>query len=234
MNYKLAPNNQIGQWDEILKKYVGYKENGYFVEVGAFDGVQWSPCYPLAQAGWSGIFFEPLMKPFLKLKKNYEGNDNILCERKAISDFAGQAEMFLGGSLSTLEASQREAYLDIDGFSQTGHAEGKKEIVWVSMLDTELYYHGAAVPLDVVSIDVEGSELKVLDRFSLDVWQPTLVVIETHARFHDERLSGKAAEIDAHMHANNYGKTYVDQINTVYVNERSKLQRRLETIDWRG
>ena len=41
--YKDPPHNQITGWSKILEDYFGYKEDGFFVEVGAYDGVLWSP-----------------------------------------------------------------------------------------------------------------------------------------------------------------------------------------------
>lgn len=217
--YMLPPHNQIVGWDDILMEHIGYKDDGFFVEVGAFDGIQWSPCRPLALAGWGGVFFEPLVRPFLKLKKNYSGMENVSCINKAISDFVGRAEIFVGGSVSTLERETRDLYMEIPEFQSTGHGSGKTELVNVSILDLELIRLTACLDsdrIDVVSIDVEGSEMKVLRGFSLDMWKPTLVVVEVHEKFPDSRLSKKAAEINAHMESCGYEKIYSDHINNIY------------------
>lgn len=217
--YKPAPHNQILGWEDILLEHIGYKEDGFFVEVGAFDGIQWSPCRPLAVAGWDGVFFEPLRRPFLKLRKNYKDMQNIACINKAISDFVGMAEMFVGGSISTLEEDVRDLYVTIPEFSKTGLRKGKTAIVNVSILDLELVGLTACLDsdhIDVVSIDVEGSEMKVLRGFSLDMWKPTLVVVEAYEKFSDSRLSRKALEINNHMFSHSYEKIYSDHINNIY------------------
>ena len=63
MNYKQTHDCQIRNLKTILLEHIGYKNNGYFLEIGAFDGqtvsntcwvssffrgrlLQWSPLQP--------------------------------------------------------------------------------------------------------------------------------------------------------------------------------------------
>lgn len=59
--------SQAGQDKWVLEK-VGNK--GFFVDVGAYDGIESSNTYALELAGWDGICFEPNPEAFAKLKKN--------------------------------------------------------------------------------------------------------------------------------------------------------------------
>src|SRR5258708_6764498 len=53
---------QFGE-DRLLVKHFGGKREGYFVEVGAFDGENLSNTYFLEKAlGWQGILVEPIPK----------------------------------------------------------------------------------------------------------------------------------------------------------------------------
>jgi hypothetical protein len=52
--------SQIGQDLEVLRKYKN-KYNGYFVDIGASDGIIYSNTYLLEKRyGWKGICVEPL------------------------------------------------------------------------------------------------------------------------------------------------------------------------------
>lgn len=59
--------SQAGQDKWVLEK-VGNK--GFFVDVGAYDGIESSNTYALELAGWNGICFEPNKDAFEKLNKN--------------------------------------------------------------------------------------------------------------------------------------------------------------------
>jgi len=59
--------SQAGQDKWVLEK-VGPK--GFFVDVGAYDGIESSNTYALELAGWDGICIEPNDEAFTKLKIN--------------------------------------------------------------------------------------------------------------------------------------------------------------------
>jgi FkbM family methyltransferase len=219
--YVAPPHNQIPPWLDILDEHIGYKDDGFFVEVGAFDGEWWSPCRTLAIAGWSGIFFEPQTRAWLKLSRNYKSHDDkIKCVKKAISDFIGTTELFLGGSASTIIPDIKELYLDVPGLDQTGLGHDKNEIVEVSTLDIELASLRAPGGFDVLVIDVEGSEIDVLNGFNIAAWSPGLVVIEAYEQHDDTRMSAKALPMNKYMAWFGYKKIYSDAINNIYVLRR--------------
>ncbi len=78
--FKLNNNNEYffnkksySQIEQDLKvlKYFDYKKNGYFIEVGANDGIKLSNTYLLEKDyNWKGICIEPVPSIFNKLKKN--------------------------------------------------------------------------------------------------------------------------------------------------------------------
>jgi len=208
----------------MLEEHIGYMEDGFFVEVGAFDGINWSPCRTLALAGWDGIFFEPQSIMYLKLLGNYKTVAGITCVKKAISDHVGLENLYLGGSISTIKKDAKELYLDIPGFRSTGLASDKREEVQVATLDIELERLGAPPGFEVLIIDVEGSEMDVLNGFTIREWLPELVVIEAYEKFRDKRLSTKAVGINEYMDRAGYTKIYSDRINNVYVREQRAVE----------
>ena len=73
--------SQLGQDLKVLKHY-NNKYNGFFIEIGASDGIELSNTYLLeTQYGWKGICCEPIPNKFEKLVKN---RPNALCCNKAL------------------------------------------------------------------------------------------------------------------------------------------------------
>ena len=60
--YRDTKTSQIEDLHNIYQKVFGYKTDGFFVEVGAYDGHRWSNTTPLIEANWSGIMIEPVSK----------------------------------------------------------------------------------------------------------------------------------------------------------------------------
>lgn len=225
MRYNKGVYCQIPSLPQIYMDTFGYMENGFFVEVGAFDGIQWSNTSGLVEAGWSGIYFEPQTREFARLMANYEDNEKIILSNKALSNWHGSTRLFLGGSISTIHREMRDNYLKTNGaFAQTGLAEGDYEIVSVSTLDTELDWIKAPIGFEVLVIDVEGSEMDVLEGFSIDKYKPVMAIIETHEQLDIDYISEKSIEINAHMQEHGYEKIYSDYINSIYIKHPTPLE----------
>jgi hypothetical protein len=78
--------SQLEQDLNVLKFY-NNKKNGYFIEIGASDGINLSNTYLLeTQYGWKGICVEPLPSKTEVLKKN---RPNSVCIDKAVFNKTG-------------------------------------------------------------------------------------------------------------------------------------------------
>lgn len=218
--YKRGRGCQVPGLEDMYLEHFGFKTDGYFVEVGAFDGIMWSNTIGLLEAGWTGIYFEPQTQQFGKLKDNIGHYPNATLINKALSDFHGSAELYLGGSISTIDLKTRDNYLKIPEFQSTGLGNMQTEFVTVSTLDTELNSLNTPIGFDVLVIDVEGSEMRVLNGFSIHKYRPSMVIIEAHEMYEDERLSEKSIFINEYMEDFGYEKTYSDHINNIYINRR--------------
>lgn len=75
--------SQAGQ-DAFVIDWLG-TEPGYFVDIGAHDGVVHSNTYALERAGWTGVCVEPDPGPFIELNQNR----SCLTSGVAISDHDG-------------------------------------------------------------------------------------------------------------------------------------------------
>ena len=84
---KIKNKKYFGQnkMDKKLLQYLNYK-NGFFIELGANDGLRQSNTYYLEKnLSWRGILIEPEKKNFIKCKKNRSTKNfyfNVACQKK--------------------------------------------------------------------------------------------------------------------------------------------------------
>lgn len=130
------------------------KRDGFFVDLGAYDGVQTSNTFALeAELGWSGICVEANVDYFERLKSN---------RPKAINVHAA-----VTGSVRTLHFS-----------GQLETSDGSAPSVQGLPLADILRQCAAPPIIDYMSIDIEGMEREVLSAFDFSLYQINLLTIE--------------------------------------------------------
>ncbi len=139
-------------------------KSGYFVDVGALDGVHASNTLLFEQMGWGGVAVEPHSVFFKRLDKN----------RKCVTlNYAVWSE-----NLDSVEFHETKP----GGWSRVGGG-GKFKTIRVTRptartLDHILDEVNAPNPIDLLSIDVEGTEHHILEGFNLEHYKPRIVIIE--------------------------------------------------------
>lgn len=142
--------SQIGQDKRVLDFYQK-KKNGYFVEVGANDGKTLSNTYLLEKDyNWKGICIEPVPSLFKKLQSNRKSIN--------ISDAAYDVN---NKTVKIVDANLLSGIRDdIDAHK---HILKNKDInVKTKTLTKILDENKAPHKIDYLSLDTEGSELKIL------------------------------------------------------------------------
>lgn len=145
------------------------KREGYFVEVGVGDGETLSNTLLLERDfGWRGILAEPADR----FESAIRGKRRAILDTRAVTAQSGDTLVFEEdihlGELSGL-AGVREPRGD-----QTLRKYQVKTVTMDDLLDQ----HDAPEYIDYISIDTEGSELQVLDGFSLNRRKVGLFTIE--------------------------------------------------------
>lgn len=214
--YKSGWQCQIPGLPKIYMDHFDYIEDGFFVEVGAFDCYTWSNTWPLAEAGWSGIYFEPNIRLIGRCREMHGASEKIVVVQAAISDYIGETDLFLAGSVSTIKEETADLYATLSSHNVLGISQKIRRNVRVSTLDAELEKHDAPVGFEVLVIDVEGSERDVLHGFNIEDWRPRMVIIEAHEEHQSEELRVQADEINAYFDEFGYNKIYSDHINNIY------------------
>ena len=148
--------SQSGQ-DKIIKNsFFRSKKNGYFVEIGAFDGVLGSNCIHFEKSmNWEGIAIEPSKPQFEKLSKNR--NCKVL--NAAISSTEKDVEF-----IEVIEGLTQMSGIDDDNYSAKLIIENNKKNKFnKNKMKTSTFEKSILTKeIDYLSIDIEGAELDVL------------------------------------------------------------------------
>jgi FkbM family methyltransferase len=208
MRYTPRADCQIPGLADIYAQHLP-ETPGRFVEVGAFDGVTVSNTVFLAEAGWAGLYIEPHPDYAKLCAQNHARHLNIVVANTAISSFSGEVDLFVIGECSTL-------VWDKSAVDWGGRRENKIT-VRVTTLDLLLDGLRWKPGFELLVIDVEQSELKVLAGFDIRRWQPGLVIIEAHELDNAPERNCKAAPINAWFERYGYRKIHADHINSVFV-----------------
>lgn len=194
--------------DRIYQDAFGYKTNGTFVEVGAYDGVTYSHTVGLAKLGWRGVYIEPVPGMAETCRINHENNLGVTVLECACGSFNGIGYVHMDADSccgSTLNQAVCKNPLSIQ--------------VEVRTLDTLLMQEEIDPGFDLLSIDVEFAECEVLKGFDVERWMPKLIIIElceTHGGEKQEWAAPARAMVKERIEPM-YAKVYSDRINTIFV-----------------
>ena len=175
------------QLDEKLLSYLPQR-NGYFVELGANDGVSQSNTLHFEKfRGWRGVLVEPVPHNYLACRENRSSENSFFC--KACTSFEYE-EKFVEIAFSNLMSVPLGLPSDI--LDPMAHAyEGKKFLnktddifcfgALASPLNTLLQEACAPGQIDLLSLDVEGAELEVLKGIDHNAYRFAFMCIETRS-----------------------------------------------------
>jgi FkbM family methyltransferase len=152
-----ASTSQINQ-DVFVLEILGSKQSGYFVDVGAANGVELSNTHLLEKKfAWKGILVEPARcwHPYLRSSRT------TIVDTRAAWSKSGIQLPFLETDNACLASLECRA--DGDGFTETRlHSSKTYPVTTVSLQDL-LLEHQAPPVIDYLSLDTEGSESDILE-----------------------------------------------------------------------
>lgn len=154
--------------DKKMQKYLDY-ENGYYVELGANDGIVQSNTYFFEKGKkWKGVLVEPTPNKYFECKTNRSALNHIYCAACVSFDYKDQ---FVPIAYSNFMSAPMNVESDIENplehAKKGGRYLDKNEEVFVfgakaETLNNLLTLAGAPKVIDFLSLDVEGGELEVL------------------------------------------------------------------------
>ena len=159
----------------------GFKKNGFFVEFGATNGVDFSNTYLLEKEfEWKGILAEPAKIWHEELEKNRQCNIEKYCvwsDSGSILDF---------NEVNEAELSTIAKYNNSDWAFNSRKKGNTYNVKTISLIDLLIKYNAPKI-IDYLSIDTEGSEYEILRTFDFDAYQFRVITCEhNHTRIREK------------------------------------------------
>ena len=167
--------------DRILKNI----KNGFYVDIGCYHPFKGSLTYKLYRRNWNGLNIDisKTSIDLFKMSRNKDINLNL-----AVTNFDGETFYYENSPIN-----QQNSLLK-------SNEEQKKIRIKCNKLDTILEQNKIDY-FDYLNVDVEGSELKVIEGLNLTKYKPKLLSIENNDLLIDDYLKSDIYKI---LIKNNY------------------------------
>src|SRR4030095_12271331 len=176
---------QFGE-DRLLHDYFHHKTSGCCVEIGANDGVTGGNTFFFDQLGGKCLLVEAI--PHLAEQCRRARPNAIVANFAAVApgnpeyvDFEMVVDYPALSSVSINPKTWRKAEF-------LGDAPRLRKIKVPSRTLDKILESAGISSIDFVTIDVEGHEWDVLQGFSIERWNPEVVIIERNTHWPDRRI----------------------------------------------
>ena len=168
--------SQAGQDKMIKKNFFDGKKNGFFIEIGAYDGISGSNCYHFERfLNWDGIAIEPSNIQFEKLKKNRK------CKvlNNAISDEVKEVEF-----IEVTEGLTQMSGINDSSFERNFKIISNNQASKTDSIKLKTITFDEIVPknkdIDYLSIDIEGGEMNLLKSIDFQTNRIKVISVENN------------------------------------------------------
>lgn len=178
---KESSYSQFGEDIQILDFY--HRKNfGYYVEIGANDGISNSNTALLEENGWKGLLVEA-NPDLISACRQSRPNSIVVNYAVVAPENRGNINFYkvIGGpsnlnGLSTTVVSE-------EFISRICEYGGKVENISVNTntLDDIFINNNVPFGFEFLSIDIEGGELEALKGFSIERFKPRIIVVEDNS-----------------------------------------------------
>jgi FkbM family methyltransferase len=172
--------------DVLLARMLRHNVVGYFVDIGAHHPTRFSNTYALYRNGWRGINIDATpgcMKVFERLRPE---DTNIECAISNI-DTAMKFYVFKEKALNTFDETLANEYIESGWMLERTITIEPRSLS--SILDEHL---PAGKHIDLLNVDVEGEELRVLLSNDWRSYRPDFILVEVLATPFDSLKSHPA------------------------------------------
>ena len=157
-----------GSMDLILEHIFKDKNNGFYVDVGCQHPIKNNNTYLLYKKGWAGVNID-LDRINIDLFNFFRPNDKNI--NLAVSNKIESAKLFYYHQKSPINTLDEKVSLK-------QNAKIEKEInIQTNTLENILDNYSIK-EIDLLTIDVEGFELKVLEGLNFDKYKPSVIIVE--------------------------------------------------------
>ena len=158
--------------DLVIADYFKNKQKGLYVDVGCYHPIHRNNTFLLYKKGWDGINID-IHSFSIELFNYLRPKD--LNYNFAISDQKEIINMYFQKELSQLST------IDYDQAKKSFQGTIKEKKIQAFTLDEVLKFSNLEnKKIDLIDIDVEGADLKVLQGLSFEKFKPELICVEIH------------------------------------------------------
>tara|TARA_B100001063_G_C16738294_1_gene543271 strand:+ start:252 stop:923 length:672 start_codon:yes stop_codon:yes gene_type:complete len=162
--------------DEIISKSL---KNGFYVDVGCFHPKKHSNTYMLHKRGWYGINID--MESY-KINSFNLARPNDFNFLGAISDKVEKVKIFKNQKFGVSSTIKKNILKDEDIIDT--------EIIETTTLNNVIENSPfKSKKIDLLNIDTEGNDFNVLKSLNLELYNPNIIIIETHLKKIDEIIN---------------------------------------------
>ena len=168
--------SQAGQ-DKIIKNhFFSDKKQGFFIEIGAYDGILGSNCYHFEKfQNWNGVAFEPSKIQFEKLKRNRS------CKliNKPISEKQKEVDFFeVEQGLTMMSGIYDDNFISEKLIKNDPNSKFKTTKLLTTTFEENISHE---IEIDYISIDIEGGELNVLKSIDFEKYSIKVISVENNS-----------------------------------------------------
>lgn len=214
----LCFRSQFGE-DALLFELFAGQSTGFFIEVGAYDGLSFSVSAAFESLGWSGLLVEATPARAAECKVNRPGS-RVIHAALGAPDSPPTATFRIGVNRAKegeTSGSDMLSHLDTAAAHASRSESSRRfETITVPMMTLSAALGNLPVLIDFASIDVEGGEWNLLQGLDLTKHRPRVMLIEQGSGPNDP----DARRISEHLKANRYTSPGAYMGNALFVDER--------------
>ena len=192
------PYKALDDIDRKMERYIGY-DNGYFIELGANNGVAQSNTYYFEKKrNWRGILVEPVLHNFLQCRRARSTLNQFFCCACVSFEYDKDYIPLLYSNLMTTPTNVESDIGDALDHAKLGElfmSAGETVVEFLApaktltcLLDTAK----APATIDFLSLDVEGAEIEVLRGINFSQYRFKYILVESRQKKKiDEFLADK-------------------------------------------
>jgi FkbM family methyltransferase len=168
--WKLSEKKPQVNIDHVFTILSNRNKEVFFVQIGSNDGVSNDPLHAfIRKYKWKGILVEPMPGMFEVLKKNYEGVPGLQFENAGIGDTEEEKDFFC----LPAEMNEPSWLQQIGTFSRDAFVKRFRLITLRQLLSKY-----RVKKIDLLHIDAEGYEYRILSQLESVTTLPSLILFE--------------------------------------------------------
>lgn len=159
--------------------YFSGKQDGKFIDIGAYDVFRFSNIRALYEKGWGGILVEPAPQNYKDIADHYKDEPSVNVLNVAVGETNGEVDFYEsdGDAVGTTDAAHMKKWGD------AGVKYSKIRVQQVSVAD---FMNEHCKDIDFLSVDTESTNIHVFRNIPDFVWEQISMLCIEHDGHYDE------------------------------------------------